>query len=135
MSDKNFNPKYRSQQWFDNPSNPGMTALYLERSMNFGLTPDELRSGKPIIGIAQTGSDISPCNRVHIKLAERVLKTIPNSKSKLIQIDYPNEYPKDEPMRRCPNIDKYYEEFNQKPSIGIDEGLYKFYQYAKKNWL
>ena len=43
MSDKNFNPKYRSQQWFDNPTNPGMTALYLERSMNFGLTPDELR--------------------------------------------------------------------------------------------
>jgi dihydroxy-acid dehydratase len=76
MSDKNFNPKYRSQQWFDNPSNPGMTALYLERSMNFGLTPDELRSGKPIIGIAQTGSDISPCNRVHIKLAERVREGI-----------------------------------------------------------
>jgi len=72
MSGKKFNPKYRSQQWFDNPTNPGMTALYLERSMNFGLTPDELRSGKPIIGIAQTGSDISPCNRVHIKLAERV---------------------------------------------------------------
>jgi len=76
MSDKNFNPKYRSQQWFDNPSNPGMTALYLERSMNFGLTPEELRSGKPIIGIAQTGSDISPCNRVHIKLAERVREGI-----------------------------------------------------------
>ena len=70
-----------------------------------------------------------------IELAERILKTIPNSKSKLIQIDYPNEYPKDEPMRRCPNIDKYYDEFNQKPSIGIDEGLYNFYQYAKKNWL
>ncbi|MDB2388651.1 dihydroxy-acid dehydratase family protein, partial [Alphaproteobacteria bacterium] len=66
----------RSQQWFDNPTNPGMTALYLERSMNFGLTPDELRSGKPIIGIAQTGSDISPCNRVHIKLAERVREGI-----------------------------------------------------------
>ena len=76
MSDKNFKPKYRSQQWFDNPSNPGMTALYLERSMNFGLTPEELRSGKPIIGIAQTGSDISPCNRVHIKLAERVREGI-----------------------------------------------------------
>ena len=76
MSDKNFNPKYRSQQWFDNPTNPGMTALYLERSMNFGLTPEELRSGKPIIGIAQTGSDISPCNRVHIKLAERVREGI-----------------------------------------------------------
>ena len=76
MSDKNFNPKYRSQQWFDNPTNPGMTALYLERSMNFGLTPEELRSGKPIIGIAQTGSDISPCNRIHIKLAERVREGI-----------------------------------------------------------
>ena len=76
MSDKNFNPKYRSQQWFDNPTNPGMTALYLERSMNFGLTPDELRSGKPIIGIAQTGSDISPCNRFHLKLAERVREGI-----------------------------------------------------------
>ena len=76
MSDKKFNPKYRSQQWFDNPTNPGMTALYLERSMNFGLTPEELRSGKPIIGIAQTGSDISPCNRVHIKLAERVREGI-----------------------------------------------------------
>jgi len=76
MSDKNFKPKYRSQQWFDNPSNPGMTALYLERSMNFGLTPEELRSGKPIIGIAQTGSDISPCNRIHIKLAERVREGI-----------------------------------------------------------
>ena len=74
--DLNFNPKYRSQQWFDNPTNPGMTALYLERSMNFGLTPDELRSGKPIIGIAQTGSDISPCNRVHLKLAERVREGI-----------------------------------------------------------
>ena len=79
MSDKNFNPKYRSQQWFDNPTNPGMTALYLERSMNFGLTPDELRSGKPIIGIAQTGSDISPCNRVHLKLAERVREGIRTS--------------------------------------------------------
>ena len=70
-----------------------------------------------------------------IKLAEKVLKTVPNSKSKLIQIDYPDEYPKDEPMRRCPNIDKYYKEFKQMPSIGIDKGLYNFYQYAKKNWL
>ena len=71
-----FNSKLRSQQWFDNPENPGMTALYIERSLNFGLTPEELRSGKPIIGIAQTGSDISPCNRVHIKLAERVREGI-----------------------------------------------------------
>jgi dihydroxy-acid dehydratase len=64
--------RLRSQQWFDNPENPGMTALYLERYVNFGLTPGELRSGKPIIGIAQTGSDLSPCNRHHIELAKRV---------------------------------------------------------------
>ena len=68
-------------------------------------------------------------------LAEKVLKTVPNSKSKLIQIDYPNEYPKDEPLRRCPNIDKYLKEFKQKPSVGIDKGLQNFYQYAKKNWI
>jgi len=62
----------RSQLWFDNPSNPGMTALYLERYLNYGLTKQELTSGKPIIGIAQTGSDLSPCNRHHLELAERV---------------------------------------------------------------
>src|SRR5271154_3193168 len=61
----------RSRLWFDNPENPGMTALYIERYLNFGLTPGELRSGKPIIGIAQTGSDLSPCNRHHIELAKR----------------------------------------------------------------
>ena len=66
----------RSQLWFDNPDNPGMTALYLERYLNFGLTPAELRSGKPIIGIAQTGSDLSPCNRHHIELAQRVREGI-----------------------------------------------------------
>src|SRR6184192_2075595 len=64
--------KLRSSEWFNNPHNPGMTALYLERYMNFGLTPKELRSGKPIIGIAQTGNDLSPCNRHHIELAHRV---------------------------------------------------------------
>ena len=64
--------RLRSQQWFDNPDNPGMTALYLERYLNFGLTGPELRSGKPIIGIAQTGSDLSPCNRHHLELAKRV---------------------------------------------------------------
>jgi dihydroxy-acid dehydratase len=62
----------RSRQWFDNPENPGMTALYLERYLNFGLTREELQSGKPIIGIAQTGSDLSPCNRHHIELAKRI---------------------------------------------------------------
>ncbi len=65
-------PKLRSRLWFDNPDNPGMTAVYLERYMNFGLTREELTSGKPIIGIAQTGSDLSPCNRHHLALAERV---------------------------------------------------------------
>ncbi len=64
--------KLRSQEWFDNPDDPGMTALYLERYLNYGLTRGELQSGKPIIGIAQTGSDISPCNRHHIELAKRV---------------------------------------------------------------
>jgi len=65
-------PKLRSRLWFDNPDNPGMTAVYLERYLNFGLTREELTSGKPIIGIAQTGSDLSPCNRHHLALAERV---------------------------------------------------------------
>ncbi|HEY4922045.1 MAG TPA: IlvD/Edd family dehydratase [Xanthobacteraceae bacterium] len=69
-------PKLRSKLWFDNPDNPGMTALYLERYLNFGLTPAELRSGKPIIGIAQTGSDLSPCNRHHLELAHRVREGI-----------------------------------------------------------
>ncbi len=64
--------KLRSQKWFNNPENPEMTALYLERYLNYGLTREELQSGKPIIGIAQTGSDLSPCNRHHIELSKRV---------------------------------------------------------------
>lgn len=63
--------RLRSQDWWDNSADPGMTALYLERYLNYGLTSEELRSGKPIIGIAQTGSDLAPCNRHHIDLAER----------------------------------------------------------------
>ncbi|MEN8738784.1 MAG: IlvD/Edd family dehydratase [Phaeobacter gallaeciensis] len=62
----------RSQKWFMNPNNPEMTALYLERYLNYGLTRSELQSGKPIIAIAQTGSDLSPCNRHHIELTKRV---------------------------------------------------------------
>ena len=65
-------PRLRSQLWFDNPDNPGMTALYLERYLNYGLTREELTAGKPIIGIAQSGSDLSPCNRHHLELAKRV---------------------------------------------------------------
>ncbi|CAG0993240.1 partial dihydroxy-acid dehydratase, partial [Rhizobiaceae bacterium] len=64
--------KFRSQEWFDNPDDPGMTALYIERYLNYGLTRAELQSGKPLIGIAQTGSDLSPCNRHHLELAKRV---------------------------------------------------------------
>ena len=62
----------RSRAWFDNPGNPDMTALYLERYLNYGLSREELQSGKPIIGIAQTGSDLAPCNRHHLELASRV---------------------------------------------------------------
>src|SRR5471030_150805 len=65
-------PRLRSRRWFDDPSDPGMTALYLERYMNYGITREELQSGKPIIGIAQTGSDLAPCNRHHLELASRV---------------------------------------------------------------
>jgi dihydroxy-acid dehydratase len=68
--------RLRSQLWFDNPDNPAMTALYLERYLNFGLTKEELASGKPIVGIAQTGSDLSPCNRHHLELAKRVREGI-----------------------------------------------------------
>ena len=70
------NKKLRSREWFDNPEDPGNTSIYLERIMNYGYTPEELTSGKPIIGIAQTGSDISPCNRIHLKLAERIREGI-----------------------------------------------------------
>ena len=69
-------PKLRSRAWFDNPDNIDMTSLYLERYLNFGLSLEELRSGKPIIGIAQTGSDLSPCNRHHLVLAERIREGI-----------------------------------------------------------
>jgi dihydroxy-acid dehydratase len=66
----------RSRAWFDNPANADMTALYLERTMNFGLSLDELQSGRPMIGIAQSGSDIAPCNRHHLVLAERMREGI-----------------------------------------------------------
>ena len=69
-------PTLRSRRWFNNPADPAMTALYVERYLNFGLTREELQGGKPIIGIAQTGSDISPCNRHHVQLAERVREGI-----------------------------------------------------------
>ena len=62
----------RSQEWFNNPHNMGMTAVYVERYMNYGWTREELQSGKPVIGIAQTGGDLTPCNRIHVELVDRV---------------------------------------------------------------
>jgi dihydroxyacid dehydratase/phosphogluconate dehydratase len=64
--------KLRSEQWWNDPSNPGMTALYLERFLNYGLTPGELQSGRPVIGIAQSANDIAPCNRAHLQTVTRL---------------------------------------------------------------
>ncbi|HAD60601.1 MAG TPA: dihydroxy-acid dehydratase, partial [Planctomycetaceae bacterium] len=61
----------RSEQWFNITNDPGMTAIYVERYLNYGVTHEEIQSGKPIIGIAQTGSDIAPCNRIHLQTVER----------------------------------------------------------------
>src|ERR671917_98072 len=65
-------PRFRSRDWFDDPHRRDQSALYLERFMNYGITPDELRSGRPVVGISQTGSDLVPCNRHHLELARRV---------------------------------------------------------------
>ena len=78
---------FRSRDWFADPHRSDMTALYLERFMNYGVTPDELRSGRPIIGIAQTGSDLSPCNRIHLELAQRVRDGIRDAGG--IPMEYP----------------------------------------------
>ena len=69
---RKFDTRLRSQRWFNDPSDPGMTALYIERYMNWGVTREELQSGKPMIGVAQTGSDLSPCNRIHTTLEPRI---------------------------------------------------------------
>jgi dihydroxyacid dehydratase/phosphogluconate dehydratase len=66
----------RSQEWFNNPDNPGMTAVYVERYMNYGITREELQDGRPIIAIAQTGNDLAPCNRHHLFLAQRIKEGI-----------------------------------------------------------
>jgi dihydroxy-acid dehydratase len=87
MAPKKTRPQdLRSRQWFDNPDDPEMTALYLERYLNYGLTRAELQSGKPIIGIAQTGSDLSPCNRHHIELTKRVRDGVISAGGTVIEI-------------------------------------------------
>jgi dihydroxy-acid dehydratase len=99
-------PQLRSRAWFDNLANPDMTALYLERYMNFGLSQEELQSGRPIIGIAQTGSDLSPCNRHHIELAKRVREGIRDAGG--IAIEFPVH-----PIQ----------ETGKRPTAGLDRNL------------
>ncbi|MBB4003522.1 IlvD/Edd family dehydratase [Aurantimonas endophytica] len=103
--DKTAN-RLRSRAWFDNPSNPDMTALYLERYLNFGLSLEELQSGRPIIGIAQTGSDLSPCNRHHLELAKRVREGIREAGG--IAIEFPVH-----PIQ----------ETGKRPTAGLDRNL------------
>ena len=105
-SGKTEERKLRSRAWFDNPDNPDMTALYLERYINYGLTREELQSGKPIIGIAQTGSDLSPCNRHHLVLAERLREGIREAGG--IAIEFPVH-----PIQ----------ETGKRPTAGLDRNL------------
>jgi len=98
--------KLRSAAWFDDPTNIDMTALYLERYLNFGLSLEELRSGRPIIGIAQTGSDLSPCNRHHLVLAERVREGIRDAGG--VAIEFPVH-----PIQ----------ETGKRPTAGLDRNL------------
>jgi dihydroxy-acid dehydratase len=98
--------RLRSQAWFDNPANIDMTALYLERYLNFGLSQTELQSGRPIIGIAQTGSDLSPCNRHHIELAKRTREGIREAGG--IAIEFPVH-----PIQ----------ETGKRPTAGLDRNL------------
>ncbi|WP_075256502.1 IlvD/Edd family dehydratase [Herbaspirillum camelliae] len=98
--------RFRSQDWFDNPDHIDMTALYLERFMNYGITAEELRSGRPIIGIAQSGSDISPCNRIHLDLAKRVRDGIRDAGG------IPMEFPLHPIFENC-----------RRPTVAIDRNL------------
>lgn len=97
MSDRKPARRFRSRDWFDAPGREDMAALYLERLMNYGMTPDELRSGRPIIGIAQSGSDLSPCNRIHLELAQRVREGIRDAGG--VALEFPT-HPIQETCRR-----------------------------------
>src|SRR6056297_3084761 len=97
MSNTRANRRYRSQEWFDNPNNPGMTALYLERYQNQTFTQGELQAEKPIIGIAQTGSDLVPCNKIHVFLMDRIKAGIRDAGG--IPIEFPT-HPIQETGRR-----------------------------------
>ncbi len=99
-------PTLRSRSWFDNPDNPDMTALYVERYLNYGLSLEELQSNRPIIGIAQTGSDLVPCNRHHIILADRVKQGVRDAGG--IPIEFPVH-----PIQ----------ETGKRPTAGLDRNL------------
>ena len=98
--------RLRSRAWFDNPDNPDMTALYVERYLNYGISLDELQSGRPIIGIAQTGSDLTPCNRHHLELARRVKEGIRDAGG--IALEFPTH-----PIQ----------ETGKRPTAGLDRNL------------
>src|SRR5687767_10783157 len=98
--------RLRSRAWFDDPANVHVTSLYLERYMNFGLSLAELQSGKPIVGIAQTGSDLAPCNRHHLVLAERVREGVREAGG--IAIEFPVH-----PIQ----------ETGKRPTAGLDRNL------------
>jgi dihydroxy-acid dehydratase len=108
MSEQKMPPRMpkglRSQAWFNNDENVDMTALYLERYLNFGLSLEELRSGRPIIGIAQTGSDLSPCNRHHLVLAERVREGIREMGG--IALEFPVHPIQETGKRPTPGLDR-----------------------------
>ena len=107
MSDSAPEPRrLRSRAWFDNPDNADMTALYIERYLNFGLSMEELQGGKPIIGIAQSGSDLVPCNRHHLVLAERVKAGIVEAGG--IPLEFPTH-----PLQ----------ETGKRPTAGLDRNL------------
>ncbi|MGC9953164.1 MAG: IlvD/Edd family dehydratase [Rhizomicrobium sp.] len=98
--------RFRSRDWFDDPARMDMVALYLERYMNNGMTPEELRSGRPIIGIAQSGSDLNPCNSVHLELAKRVRECIRDAGG------VPMEFPTHPLFENC-----------RRPTAAIDRNL------------
>ncbi|HZV18742.1 MAG TPA: IlvD/Edd family dehydratase [Sphingobium sp.] len=110
--------RLRSRAWFDNPDNIDMTALYLERYLNFGLSLSELRSGKPIIGIAQTGSDLSPCNRHHLVLADRVREGIREAGG--IAIEFPVHPIQETGKRPTASLDRNL------AYLGLVEALYGY---------
>ncbi|MDE2239591.1 MAG: dihydroxy-acid dehydratase family protein [Rhodospirillales bacterium] len=97
-------PKLRSRAWFDDPANPDMTALHIERYMNFGISQKELQDGRPIIGIAQTGSDLSPCNRHHLELATRVKDGIREAGG--IPLEFPVHPIQETGKRPAPGLDR-----------------------------